>query len=108
MLEFENPQQEVIPAAPFSDMEKSRPPTENFHYPYLVIGKAKPTKMIITSDNAPAGRIARTSNGAASYCLICKAALCLHSAISVSVFCTDMSAGIKIHKCIIQEITDAL
>ena len=33
-----NPQSELIPAAPFSDMEKSRPPTGNFLYPYLVIG----------------------------------------------------------------------
>ena len=33
-----NPQPDLIPAAPFSDMEKSRPPTEIFLYPYLVIG----------------------------------------------------------------------
>ena len=33
-----NPQPEVIPAAPLSVMEKSRPPTEIFLYPYLVIG----------------------------------------------------------------------
>ena len=33
-----NPQPDLIPAAPFSDMEKSRPPTGNFLYPYLVIG----------------------------------------------------------------------
>ena len=32
-----NPQPDLIPAAPLSDMEKSRPPTEIFHYPYLVI-----------------------------------------------------------------------
>ena len=35
-----NPQSELIPAAPFSDMEKSRPPTEIFLYPYLVIGNS--------------------------------------------------------------------
>ena len=33
-----NPQPDLIPAAPLSDMEKSRPPTEIFLYPYLVIG----------------------------------------------------------------------
>ena len=33
-----NPQPDLIPAAPLSDMEKSRPPTGNFLYPYLVIG----------------------------------------------------------------------
>ena len=33
-----NPQPDLLPAAPFSDMEKSRPPTEIFLYPYLVIG----------------------------------------------------------------------
>lgn len=38
MLDFENPPQEMIPVAPLSDIEKSRPPTGIFLYPYLVIG----------------------------------------------------------------------
>lgn len=38
MVEFENRQTEMIPAAPLSVMEKSRPPTEIFIYPYKVMG----------------------------------------------------------------------
>ena len=35
-----NPQAENLLPAPLSDMEKSRPPTGIFHYPYLVIGNS--------------------------------------------------------------------
>ena len=49
-----NPQQELIPAAPLSDMEKSRPPTEIFLYPPY---RMKCVDGLITNFHLPEGTL---------------------------------------------------